>query len=468
MRSGEQRVIEIRPSPRQALFFKERHKYVAYGGARGGGKSWSVRAKALLMCLRYAGIRICIVRKTYPDLYKNHIEELCDMCFGMARYNGQHRTLTFQNGSKIVFSYCQTVKDLEKFQGIAYDVMFIDEATQFTEEMYSRMTACVRGVNEFPKRIYLTCNPGGAGHQWVKRLFIDRAFRPGENPEDYAFIKAKVTDNYALMEKDPDYIRILEALPPKLRRAWLDGDWNVFEGQFFAEFVDDPDHYGDRVGTHVIEPFEVPKHWRIYRSFDWGFSKPFSCDWWAVDTEGRAYLILQYYGCRESDGVPEANCGLLMPPERVFSEIARIEREHRWLAGKQITGVADPAIWQNSGGPPIIEAADKCGVHFMRGDNKRIPGWMQCHYRLAFDEENKPMVYFFNTCKAALRTLPLLQFDEHICEDLDTEGEDHFADSFRYFCMSRPVPPRESVRARFEGGPADPLSSNVRYKRFTF
>ena len=93
---------------------------------------------------------------------------------------------------------------------------------------------------------------------------------------------------------------------------------------------------------------------------------------------------------------------------------------------------------------------------------------MQCHYRLAFDEENKPMVYFFNTCKAALRTLPLLQFDEHICEDLDTEGEDHFADSFRYFCMSRPVPPRESVRARFEGAPADPLSSNVRYKRFTF
>ena len=462
------RTIEINPSPRQELFLKERHRIVAFGGARGGGKSWTVRAKAILLCIFFPGIRVGIVRKTYPDLYKNHIETLCAVCAGMATYNAQHKTLRFANTSQIIFTYCQNVKDLDKFQGIEYDVLFIDEATQFTEEMYDRMRASVRGVNSFPKRIYLTCNPGGVGHQWVKRLFIDRAYRPNENAEDYAFIKSLVTDNAALLEKDPEYLKTLQGLPPKLRRAWLEGDWNIFEGQFFSEFTDDPDHYIDRIGTHVIDPFEVPKHWLIYRSFDWGFSRPFSCDWWAVDTEGRAYLILQYYGCKEINGVPDANVGLGLPAERVFAHIAQIEREHRWLAGKKIIGVADPAIFASSGGPAIVEAADANQVHFMRGDNKRIPGWMQVHYRLAFDGEQKPMVYFFNTCKAAIRTLPLLQFDEHIAEDLDTTGEDHFADSFRYFCMCRPIAAREVLPER-RAAESDPLeSNNVRYRRFTY
>ena len=266
------------PSPRQREFLSDTHKYIAFGGARGGGKSFAVRLKAALMCLTYPGIRIMIVRRTYPELRQNHIIPMKELTVGVATFKESTKDMTFQNGSVISFRYCRYVPDLDKFQGTECDVLFIDEATQFTEEMYDRMKACVRGVNPFPKRIYLTCNPGGRGHGWVKRLFIDRAPNPGESRDDYFFIKSLVTDNKALMEKDPSYVKKLEALPKKLRQAWLEGDWNIFEGQFFEEFTDCPDHYKDRRYTHVIDPFEIPRDWNIYRSFDFGYSKPFSCD----------------------------------------------------------------------------------------------------------------------------------------------------------------------------------------------
>ena len=425
------------PSQRQIEFLRDRHRYVAFGGARGGGKSYAVRIKAALMCLNYPGIRVMIVRRTYPELRQNHIIPMKALLGEAASFKESTKDMTFLSGSVISFRYCRSVADLDKFQGTECDVLFIDEATQFTEEMYDRLKACVRGVNGFPKRIYLTCNPGGRGHGWVKRLFIDKAMNRGESKDDYSFIQSLVTDNKALLKSDPDYVKKLESLPEKLRRAWLFGDWNVFDGQFFEEFTDDPDHYTDRRNTHVIAPFEIPADWTIYRSFDFGYSKPFSCDWWAIDYEGRAYLILQLYGCTGSP-----NEGVKWDPDRIFREIHRIEKEHRWLRNKSILGVADPSIWDASRGDAIIEAADRNFVHFQPGDNKRIPGWMQCHYRLSFGDDGYPMVYFFNTCRDAVRTLPLLSYSEHSPEDLDTDGEDHFADSFRYFCMCRPMRPR--------------------------
>lgn len=427
-----------KPNPRQALFLKDKHKYVAFGGARGGGKSWSVRVKAILLCYNYPGIKIMIVRRTYPELRANHINQMKEMLTGLATYKDSTKEITFPNGSVILFRYAQNEKDMDKYQGTEVDVLFLDEATQFLEEQYQRIKACVRGVNSFPKRIYLTCNPGGVGHAFVKRLFVDKKYNIGEVPEEYTFIRSLVTDNKALMDTNPDYVRQLEALPPKLRKAWLEGDWNIFEGQFFEEFRDIPENYETRQNTHVIAPFDIPREWKIYRSFDFGYGKPFSCDWWAVDFDGRAYLILQLYGCTD---IP--NEGVKWHPDKIFSEIHRIETEHKWLRNKDITGVADPSIWDASRGEAIIEAADRNYVYFDKGDNKRLPGWMQCHYRFSFDEEGYPMVYFFSTCKAAIRTIPLLQFSEAVPEDLDTKQEDHFADSFRYFCMSRPIaPPR--------------------------
>jgi PBSX family phage terminase large subunit len=446
------------PNEKQALFLTDTHKYIGFGGARGGGKSWAVRVKAVLLCLNYPGIKVMIIRRTYPELQENHIIPLCEMlhCHAedrtqrVASYNDSKKHITFPNGSRILFRYCDNEKDAERFQGTEVDVLFVDEATHQSEEKMDKLNACVRGVNGYPKRIYYTCNPGGVGHAWVKRLFVDRQYKPGENPDDYSFIRSLVRDNLALMQADPEYVRKLEALPPKLRKAWLDGDWDIYEGQFFEEFADRPEHYIDRQWTHVIEPFEIPDGWRIYRSFDWGYAKPFSCAWWAVDYDGVVYRILELYGCTDTP-----NEGVKWTPERVFAEIHRIENEHRWLRGKTIQGVADPAIWDAETGESIADVAARYRVYFDKGDHARLPGWMQVHYRLYFDDNGYPMMYVFKNCKAFIRTMPLLQYDEHRVEDLDTDGEDHVADEVRYFLMTRPIKPRKAPLP--EAKQADPL-----------
>ena len=427
------------PSEKQKLFLKASTKHIGFGGARGGGKSWSVRTKAKLLCVAWDGIKILIVRRTFPELVNNHINPLREELHGVAKYNKTEKVFTFPNGSSIKFGYCNNDADLDQYQGAEYDVIFLDEATQLQELWIKKITACVRGVNNFPKRIYYTCNPGGQGHQYIKRIFIDRKYEEGEDPNDYTFIQSLVTDNKVLLESQPDYIKQLEALPPKLREAWLYGSWDIFEGQFFEDFMDMPDHYADRQWTHVIDPFEIPDSWKIYRSFDWGYNKPFSCGWWAVDYDGVVYRILELYGCTKTP-----NEGVKWTPPQVFAEIARIEREHRWLKGKKITGIADPAIWDAETGKSIADVAGEHQVYFSPGDHQRIPGWMQMHYRFAFDENGYPMMYIFSNCRAFIRTIPLLLYDEHKPEDLDTDGEDHVADEVRYFCMSRPIQPRVS------------------------
>lgn len=430
------------------MFLSAKSKHIGFGGARGGGKSWAVRTKAVLMAIRYAGIRILICRRTYPELVNNHIRILRQMLRGIAKYNDKEKALHFINGSGIYFTYCAKDVDLDRMQGVEYDVIFLDEATQFSEFQMKSIVACLRGVNEYPKRIYYTCNPGGQGHQYIKRIFIDRKYEIGEDPEDYLFIQSKVTDNKILLESQPDYVRQLESLPPKLRKAWLDGDWNVFEGQFFEDFVDRPEQYAERTWTHVITPFEIDPSWNIYRSFDWGYHRPFSCGWWAVDRDGICYRILELYGCTETP-----NEGVKWTPPKVFAEIHRIETEHRWLQGKKIIGVADPAIWDKEMGESIADVAAKNQVYFSPGDNKRIPGWMQMHYRFAFDQNGIPMMYVFSNCKAFIRTIPLLQYDAHSPEDLDSAGEDHVADEARYFLMSRPIAPREVAKRESKEDP---------------
>lgn len=429
------------PNERQKLFLKAKKKYIGFGGARGGGKSWSVRTKAVLLASNYPGIRILIVRRSYPELVNNHIRILRTQLTGVAKYNDKDKVLTFRNGSTINFTYCDNDRDLDRMQGVEYDIIFLDEATQLSEYQIKTIAACLRGVNSFPKRMYLTMNPGGQGHQYIKRVFIDRKFEPNEDPDDYVFIQSLVTDNKALMEEQPDYIKQLESLPPKIRKAWLEGDWNVFFGQFFEEFRDSPEHYEDRRWTHVIKGFAPPRDWNVYRSFDWGYNKPFSCGWWAVDRDGVVYRILELYGCTNTP-----NEGVKWTPQQVFSKIHEIETEHPWLAGRQIQGVADPAIWDAETGESFAETAAKHQVFFAKGDNKRIAGWMQMHYRMSFDENGYPMLYVFDNCRAFIRTIPLLQFDEHKVEDLDTDGEDHVADESRYFLQTRPIAPRPIVQ----------------------
>ena len=425
------------PNEKQDKAFKAKERYVAYGGARGGGKSWFVRWKAILLCLYFAGIKILITRKTYKELFNNHIAPLLVLLHGIATYNKTDKIFTFPNGSTITFGYCANDSDLGQYQGAEFDVWFADEAGQMQESWLVQIDACVRGVNNFPKRTYYTLNPGGPSHGFFRRLFVDRRFNEDEHPEDYAFIQALCTDNLALMESQPEYMRSLEKLPPKIKEAWLYGRWDVYEGQVFEDFFDREEHYLDRQWSHVIEPFEVPDSWKIYRSFDWGYNKPFSCCWFAVDHDGVVYHILELYGCTKTP-----NEGVKWTPPQVFSEIHRIETEHRWLKGKKIIGIADPAIWDAETGQSIAETAAKHQVYFSPGDHKRIPGLMQCHYYLAFDDNGYPMFYVFKNCKNFIRTIPLLQYDEHKVEDIDTSQEDHIYDAWRYFLMSRPIKPR--------------------------
>lgn len=424
------------PQPKQDEFLSAQEKHIGYGGARGGGKSWSIRFKAKLLGLVYPGIRMLLLRQTYQEVIKNHLDALKKDLKDLSKYNKTDKAFYFNNGSLLQFGYCENDDDADQYQGVEYDVIFIDEATQMSESQLKKIAACCRGVNNFPKHIYYTMNPGGQGHAYIKRIFIDKQYTELEDPAQYRFIQAKVRDNQALMQNDPDYIKSLQALPPKLRKAWLDGDWDIFEGQFFEDFINKESHYKDRRWTNVIEPFEVPPSWTIYRSYDHGYSKPFSCGYWAVDYEGRAYRILEIYGCTET---PDE--GVRWEVNKIFSTIKEFEDTHRWLKGKKILGVADPAIWQKDTGESIAETAAKHGVYFQKGDNKRIPGWMQFHYRLAFDENGIPMCYIFNTCKHFIRTIPTLQYSETVPEDLDTKQEDHIADEARYFFMSRPIKP---------------------------
>lgn len=430
-----------RAQPKQTLFLKDKHRHIAYGGARGGGKSWAVRTKSKLLAFRYPGIKILIVRKTYKELQNNHIEQLTAELAGFAKYNRSDKMFRFPNGSTISFGYCANEGDLGQYQGAEYDVVFIDEAGQLQESWIRKINLCVRGTNGFPKRTYYTLNPGGPGHAYFKRVFVDRNFNPDEDPDDYFFIQAKVEDNKALMDTQPDYLRELENLPPTLRAAWKDGRWDVYEGQFFEDFRDVPEHYKDRRWTHVIEPFEIPDGWTICRSYDFGYGKPFSCAWWAVDYDGTIYRIMELYGCTRTP-----NEGVKWTPDKQFEEIHKTEMQHPWLKGKNILGVADPAIWDASRGESVADTAARYGVFFTPGDNERIAGWMQCHYRLQFDEDGYPRMYVFDTCRAFIRTIPTLIYDEHRAEDLDTKMEDHVADEWRYFCMSRPIKPIRAVK----------------------
>lgn len=437
------------PSPKQkAVLVDKKHKYIAYGGARGGGKSWVVRTKAILLALKYQGIKILIVRRTYPELLGNHINTMTEQLAGIAKYNKQEKTLFFTTGSTIKFDYCASDADLMHYQGQEYDVVFIDEATNFTDHQLDVFLACVRGVNKFPKRIYYTCNPGGPGHQYIKRLFVDRNFLPSEKPSEYVFYQALPQDNTALMLTQPDYISQLERLPSKLRDAWLYGKWDVFEGQFFEDFIINPSSDAVKatrlpaetlrerhLWCHVIKQFEtIPGEWQIYRGFDWGYSKPFATVYMACDWDGRLYQFAEFYGC-----TGDPNEGVKWDADRVFREMREFENTHPLLKGRSINGIADPSMWDKSRGVPIADMGIPHGILFTPGDNKRIPGWMQFHYRLAFDKSGRSMYYVTENCKHTIRTIPLQMYDETHVEDLDTDMEDHLCDAIRYVFMARPL-----------------------------
>ena len=442
-----ERRMEIYPNAKQWKFLNSTTRHTAYGGARGGGKSWVIRVKAVMDAMTYGapdpwseGIRICIIRRTLQDLIKNHLQPLKLMIGNRARYNQNEHMFTFRNGATIQLMYCDNDNDADHFQGIEFDEIFAEEATQLKPDWLAKIAASCRGVNDFPHSVFYTCNPGGPGHEYIKRLFVDRIYNDTENPEDYSFVQAKVTDNKILMERSPEYVSFLKNLPPKLRDAWLFGSWEIWSGQYFNDFVHDPDHYDDMRWTHVINPIKIRKHWTIYRGFDWGNYRPFSVGWYAVDEDGVMYRFKELYGVQKSGSDSLANEGVGWPSEKIFRMIYEIENTDPDLKGRQIIGIADKAIFnKESTGISIAEVGMNCGVYFQQSDSSRLAGWEQCRIRLQFNEAGFPRFYVFNTCKEFIRTIPTLQHDKHDGEDVDSEGEDHIADEWRYVCMQNVI-----------------------------
>ncbi len=454
----------------------KRPEYEAlYGGAAGGGKSEALIMEALRQ-VHIPHYKALILRKTYPQL-----AELIDKslryyprAYPKAKYNGGSHTWTFPSGAKIVFGSMQYTKDRIKYQGQAYDFVAFDELTHFTWEEYSYLFSRCR-PNGPGTRCYIraTANPGGVGHGWVKERFITAGAPMTPIWEDIqvpaedggartvrrarVFVPAKVTDNPALLRNDPNYIVNLASMPEAERRALLEGSWDSFTGQVFTEWRNDPGHYEDRRNTHVIAPFKVPEHWRIWRGFDWGYARPFSVQWYAVDHDRRLYHIRELYGC-----TGEPNRGVQWEPAEVARKIREIEATDPNLQGKKIYGVADPAIFSDSGTESVATLMERERVYFERADNNRLAGWMQLHHRLVFDRAGIPLLYVFNTCKHFIRTVPALVYSEVDVEDVDTNGEDHCGDACRYVCMKAPISPRprepEKVREW------DPLDRNVEEK----
>ena len=412
------------PYPPQIRFFECTARRIAYGGARGGGKSWAARTKAVLLALTYSGIQILLLRRTLPELRENHINPLLMLLNDAAVYRDSTKEFMFPNGSRIKLGYCDNEKDVLQYQGQAYDVIFMEEATQFTEFQYTALTECSRLTGmcraQFTPRMYFTCNPGGVGHNWVKRLFITRRYERSENPDDHVFIPSKVYDNKFLMENDPDYVRNLESIPDDARRkAYLDGDWDIFIGQYFGEF---------RREIHVMRPFIIPVHWRRYVSMDYGMDM-LACYWIAVDEQGRAYVYRELY-----------QKGLIVTDAAKAIKIVTKEKIETWYA--------PPDLWNrhsDTGKSTADWFGEQC-IYLYKVSNDRVQGWYGLHEWLKpfADEQGKTIanLRIFENCTNLIENLPAIQYDEQNPNDCAREPHQatHAPDAIRYFVSGRPLP----------------------------
>lgn len=457
--------LDLEVTATQYDFLNAGEDEVLFGGAAGGGKSYGQLIDALLYALHYGGSHQLVLRRTMPELEHTLImSSLKIYPPSVASYHASTHKWMFRNGSVIEFGHCAREKDVLRYQGAEYDVVRFDELTHFTQTQYSYLISRIRGVNDFPKQVKSSTNPGGPGHAWVKRRFID-GITPNSPHTDqhgrrYRFIPSLVQDNTFLMEADSAYLKRLEQLPEMERRALLLGEWDIFDGQVFTEWRNNPGGYETRRWSHVIRPFDIPKQWRRFRAFDFGYSKPFAVSWYAVDHDGRAYLYRELYGCT---GTPDT--GVRWTAQKIAEKIRELEKNDQ--PDQPILGIADPAIWNSTGASEgsIADMMERCGVYFEKGNHDRLAGKMQVHYRLSFDEGGLPMLYVFDCCKNMIRTLPELKYDPTNPEDVDTRQEDHLYDALKYFLMSDPIAPRENLPASAE--PYNPLDTTLsNYPRF--
>lgn len=438
-------VWKPQPGPQTALLACPVYE-AFFGGARGGGKTDGVLGDWANHANQYARDAIgLMVRRTRIELTETF--ERAKVLYeplGATLTGGQNQPMrcVMPNGARLRFDYLERDSDADGYQGHNYTRVYVEEAGNFpSPSPIKKLHATLRSGAGVPCRMRLTGNPGGPGHQWVKARYIDPAplgFDVLKDPQtglERVYIPSRVQDNRFLGDA---YVAQLKASgSPELVRAWLEGDWSVISGAFFPEFS---------VEKHIITPRSLPDHWLRYGGADWGSAKPFAWLWFAVSDgslpefpRGALIVYREWYG---STGEP--NVGLRMVAEDVGAGVAARQKDDPRYEDRAIYHVLDPAAWAEDGGPSIAERISRGGkLVLRRADNARVAqrgamgGWDQVRSRLQ-GEEGRPMVYIFNTCTHLIRTLPALQHDPDKPEDVDTDGEDHAPDAFRYGCMARP------------------------------
>lgn len=415
--------MKVSITKKQQAFIDSQAFETLFGGAAGGGKSYGQLIDGLLYALKYPKSKQIIFRSTFADLEKSLIRTSMDLYpLSIADYNSSKHTWKFKNGSIVDFGYIQYEKDVYQYQSAEYDVIRFDELTHFTEFMYTYMISRCRGANPYPKCIKSSTNPGGVGHNWVKERFIDIGapnvihtckLETGETTTRI-FIPSLVQDNKFMLTYDPDYIKRLDALPEKERRALKYGDWDIFDGQFFTEFKRD---------IHVIEPFEIPKDWYIYFVMDYGLDK-LAGYWIAVDYNNNAYVFREVY---------ESN--LLVSQAR--DKIKEMTNEQIYLY------LAPPDLWNRhkETGKSTADIFEEGDITLYKTNNDRIQGWLQMKEWLKpYKDEQGCMtarLKIFNTCKNLIRCLPQVQHDEKRVGDIANEPHEltHSVDAIRGFCV---------------------------------
>lgn len=400
-----------------------------YGGARGGGKSYLVRAREVLRRAEYPGSKGLIIRKTYPELLANHIRPFFTEYPGTRElYNKSEKTIYWPNGSTTEFSYLQGQDDVYTYQGREYEDISVDEVTQHLWETIKILRASNRTV--MPKitpTMFLTGNPGGVGHQDVKRLFVDKIYLEGEDPEDYDFVQAFVKDNKELMDKDPDYVKRLKALPDRLRRAYLDGDWNVFAGVAFDELD----------SIHIVKPFRLPDNTRFLAGYDYGYAHPFAFILLAITPDGKVYVV--DYLCKNKKRPDEQ-------AKMIVDKLDEYGIPHIYI-------YAGTDIWSNREGRDTIYEQLRSGVGkrgtFLRAHTDHIQKVAEIRKLVAWrnTQTGDPQLRFFENTIDVFNQVRSMQIDPKKPEDVikinadeDGTGGDDLYDGLSYGIMARLYP----------------------------
>jgi len=436
-------IFSPNPGP-QTEFLASAEQEVLYGGSAGGGKSYALLADPMRYFgnKNFAGI---LLRRTNDELrelvWKS--QEMYPKAYPGAKWGEKKSQWVFPSGAKMWFTFLERDQDVLRYQGQAFSWIGWDELTQHSTPFgYNYMRSRLRTTDkELPIFIRSTTNPGGPGHGWVKKMWVDPApagdkfiatdietgkqmlYPEGHEKEGQPlfkrrFIPASLKDNPYLAE-DGQYEANLLGLPETQRRQLLEGDWTVADGAAFGEW---------RADVHVCKPFEIPDDWRRFRSCDYGYSSYSAVHWFAIDP---SFETLYVY--RE-----------LYVSKHTGKDLARAVLEAE--IGDNIQyGVLDSSCWHNRGqiGPSVAEEMIKMGCRWRPSDRTagaRVAGKNIMHQRLKIDEDTDlPGMVFFDTCRQVIADIPSIPSCPKGTDDIDQRyASDHTYDSVRYGVMSRP------------------------------